>query len=392
MSIPVYCSSTECVQMAVFMEIKKRTQTALLILGRPEGESLPLDISMTAASLEMKSPEDSVRIGLPSGLRIIPSSCRGVQYIPGDGLHLRLQVQAYCSTKLLPTLKESLKGEKSYVLHCQSCGAVIMKERNFLRVLPLPSENWNTLVEEWCCHADPFANKVLRPRENDCFVGDTHILVNCKNEPFSQEMPQIGSSPSKDHSAPKPEHAAVVCQRCKTTLGERLSPDTVKYYFTEIIIQPSCKDFTMLPRSCHVESVTAQRLAEFSSARSTFRFIIQGQDGKVYLLLWLLNSDTLLVETAGHVSGNIFTLHEDSSKPNSSSLKLRNALKVLFHPCTKNRNEELAKAWGNDTGVHSLTFPSHTCLELLVLLSSSNRSLPASLRCMNAFQVAFLKM
>ncbi|KAJ1098861.1 hypothetical protein NDU88_003968 [Pleurodeles waltl] len=377
------------------MEIKKRAQTALLILGRPESESLPLDISMTAASLEMKTAEDSVRIGLPSGLRIIPSSCRGVQYIPGDGLHLRLQVQAYCSTKLLPTLKESLKGEKSYVFHCQSCGAVIMKERNFLRVLPLPSENWNTLVEEWCCHADPFANKVLRPRDNDCFVGDTYILVNCKNEALSQEVPHICSSNSKNHSPPQnsEEHAAVVCQRCKATFGERLSPDTMKYYITEIMIQPPCKDITMLPRSCYVESVTAQLLAEFSSARSTFRFIFEGHDGKVYLLLWLLNSDTLLVETAGHVvSGNIFRLPEDRSRPNSSSLMLRNALKVLFHACTKNRNEELVRAWRNDTGVHSLTFPSHTCLELLLLLSSSNRSLPASLRCMNAFQVAFLKM
>lgn len=38
-------------------------------------------------------------------------------------------------------------------------------------------------------------------------------------------------------------------------------------------------------RSQFVQSVLAQCLVELSSARSTFRFTIQGQDGKVYILV-----------------------------------------------------------------------------------------------------------
>lgn len=38
-------------------------------------------------------------------------------------------------------------------------------------------------------------------------------------------------------------------------------------------------------RSQFVQSIIAQCLVELSSARSTFRFTIQGQDGKVYILV-----------------------------------------------------------------------------------------------------------
>lgn len=38
-------------------------------------------------------------------------------------------------------------------------------------------------------------------------------------------------------------------------------------------------------------------------------------------------------------------------------------------------------------GVHSLKFPSETCLELLLILGLSTTSLPPSLQCMNSFQV-----
>lgn len=50
--------------------------------------------------------------------------------------------------------------------------------RVFKRVLPLPNGNWNTVVDDWCCHPDPFANKKLLPRQEDCLLGDTFFLLN----------------------------------------------------------------------------------------------------------------------------------------------------------------------------------------------------------------------
>lgn len=54
---------------------------------------------------------------------------------------------------------------------------VICRFRVFTRVLPLPNGNWNTLVDDWCCHADPFANKKLLPQQEDCLLGDTYFLL-----------------------------------------------------------------------------------------------------------------------------------------------------------------------------------------------------------------------
>lgn len=61
--------------------------------------------------------------------------------------------------------------------------------RKFLRVLPLPSENWSALVEEWCCHPNPFARSTLHPQHADCFLGDTFFLLNSGNESHVPESP-----------------------------------------------------------------------------------------------------------------------------------------------------------------------------------------------------------
>ncbi|XP_017656174.1 E3 ubiquitin-protein ligase E3D [Nannospalax galili] len=270
---------------------------------------------------------------------------------------------------------QSSEAQECCTFYCQSCGDVVIKDRKLLRVLPLPTENWGALVGEWCCHPDPFANKPLHPRENDCFIGDSFFLVNLRSN--------LGQEPKAN--------TKVICKRCKVLLGETISSETTKFYMTEIIIQLSERNFPIIPRSQFIQSVIAQCLVELSSARSTFRFTIQGQDGKVYILLWILNSDSLVIESLRH-SKNMkkFPLLEDALKADSSSAQ--NAIKILYQPCLKSRNEELASSWESDISIHALTLPSATCLELLLILSRSNASLPQSLRQMNSFQVAFLKM
>ncbi|NXG54424.1 UBE3D ligase, partial [Hemiprocne comata] len=334
--------------------------------------SSPVDVSVAVDSLEVRSGGSCEAAALPAGVRLAPASCRGLRHLPGDGLHLRLRLlRPPPSADLVFTLRESLKAQKNYVFHCQSCGDIIVKDRKFLRVLPLPSENWSALVEEWCCHANPFARSTLHPQHGDCFLGDTFFLLNSHNE----------SHKSK-------ENARVICKRCKTMLGETVSSDTVKYYVTEMIIRPSEGSFSTTPRSQFVQSMVAQCLVELSSAKSTFRFTIKGDDGKIYILIWLLNSDTLLVESSGSSSfHSVFTLFGDTFMASSGAMGTWNAVKVLYQPCIGSRNKDLADAWENDIGVHSLKFPSETCLELLLILGLSTTSLPPSLRCMNSFQV-----
>ncbi|XP_010137520.1 PREDICTED: E3 ubiquitin-protein ligase E3D, partial [Buceros rhinoceros silvestris] len=183
------------------------------------------------------------------------------------------------------------------------------------------------------------------------------------------------------------ENTRVICKRCKTLLGETLSSDAIKYYVTEVIIQPAEGSFNPIPRSQFVQSMVAQCLLELSSAKSTFRFTVKGDNGKIYILMWLLNSDTLLVESLGSSSSHsVFTLFGDNFMPSSGPVEAWNAVKVLYQPCVKSRNKELADAWENDIGVHPLKFPSETCLELLLILGLSTTSLPPSLQYMNSFQ------
>uniref|UniRef100_U3JJ48 E3 ubiquitin-protein ligase E3D n=1 Tax=Ficedula albicollis TaxID=59894 RepID=U3JJ48_FICAL len=323
---------------AFLMEIRRGTQSALLL------PSAPVEVSVCADSLEVRSGGSCDAAALPAGVRLAPSSCRGLIYfLP--------------SIDVVFTLRESLKPNKNYVFYCQSCGDIAVKDRKFLRVLPLPSENWSDLVEEWCCHPDPFARSTLHPQHGDCFVGDTFFLLNSGNESHVPESPMCCSEAGHHKSK---ENTRVICKRCKAVLGEAVS---------------SGMRF-------------AQCLLELSSAKSTFRFTIKGDNGKTYILIWLLNSDTLLVESLGSSSSHSdFTLFGDILTSSSGPVGTWNAVKVLYQPCIQCRNKELADAWENDMGVHPLKFPSETCLELLLILGLSTTSLPPSLRCMNSFQV-----
>ncbi|XP_077875811.1 E3 ubiquitin-protein ligase E3D isoform X2 [Ictidomys tridecemlineatus] len=356
------------VETRVFVEVRRRLQSALLIVGEPKEGGMPMDVSIMPSLLQMKTPTGCTEVRLPAEVRLVPSSCRGLQYVAGDGLHLRLQAHTEFSTKLISIFNQSLQAQECCTFYCQSCGEVIIRDRKLLRILPLPSENWGALVGEWCCHPDPFANKPLHPRENDCFIGDSFFLVNIRNDLWQE---------------PK-ANTKVICKRCKVMLGEIMSSETTKFYMTEIIIQPSERSFPIIPRSQFVQSVIAQCLVELSSARSTFRFTIQDQDSKVYILLWLLNSDSVVIESLSSDHIKKFPLLEDTLKAGFSSAW--NAIKVLYQPCLRSGDEKLASSWESDISVHSLTLPAATCLELLLILSRSNAILPPSLRQMNSFQ------
>ncbi|XP_073749667.1 E3 ubiquitin-protein ligase E3D isoform X3 [Callorhinus ursinus] len=347
----------------VFLEVRRRLQSALLILGEPKEGGMRMDISLAPSSLQVKTPEGCTELRFPAEVRLVPSSCRGLQYVPGDGLHLRLQVWAEPdNTKLISMFNQSSQAQGCCTFYCQSCGEVVIRNRKLLRVLPLPSENWGALVEEWCCHPDPFANKPLHPQEHDCFIGDSFFLVNLRSDlwqPRPELAPVETQCPSSENHfklilntqwlsskrqklvpfGKKPKaNTKVICKRCKVMLGETMSSETTKFFITEIIIQPSERNFSIVPRSQFVQNVIAQCLVELSSARSTFRFTIQGHDGKVYILLWLLNSDSLVIESLGSSKSiKKFPLLEDILKADSSSAW--NAVKVLYQPCIKNRNE-----------------------------------------------------
>ncbi|MGH0134399.1 UNVERIFIED_CONTAM: hypothetical protein FKN15_072099 [Acipenser sinensis] len=108
----------------------------------------------------------------------------------------------------------------------------------------------------------------------------------------------------------------------------------------------------------------------------------------VFVELWLLNADTLLVSSKTSVSGSAFIPSEDISYNEHKSYCASNVVKVLYLPCVTSNHRDIVDAWEKDIGVHSLPLPVTTCQELLLLLSASTGSLPPSMRTMNTFQVS----
>ncbi|XP_007903251.2 E3 ubiquitin-protein ligase E3D isoform X2 [Callorhinchus milii] len=380
------------------LEIRNNTHSGHLVLRCFPTKCSEFQVSLSSSSLHVQTDEKCVYLRLPPEVRTAPSSCRSLQYVAADGLHMRLQVETDSLAELVPTAMKSLAAQMSFIFQCQTCGQSLLKKQIFRRVLPLPNGNWSDLVEHWCCHPDPFAKK-LEPKEDDCLLGDTFMLVNVADvdETAVQEVKtgqsEVSQLAGEIHSVQKPKGShAVVCTRCRKMLGEFTASETMKFYVTEVLVQPVTDQGlkrNMLKRSVFVESVVAGRLMELSSAQSTFRFCIQGHDGKTYILLWLLNSDTLLVRS--HVKPDVCDFCEPNkriAKPGLSfkSYGANNAIKVLYHSCLKGRNKDIRDTWEKNIGVHSLILPVNTCLELLLILAASTASLPSSLRSMNSFK------
>ncbi|XP_072409559.1 E3 ubiquitin-protein ligase E3D isoform X2 [Chiloscyllium punctatum] len=339
---------TSLLQTQCFLEIRSSAQSGLLIIGNLPEKYSELQVTLGPSSIRLCTAEQRVNLDLPVGVRIVPPSCRSLQYVTGDGFHMRLQVQINQSAELVPTVIETLQAQTCYNFQCQACGQSVLKKQMFQRVLPLPSGNWNDLVEHWCCHPDPFA-KALRPRLDDCLLGDTFLLVNAVSvDKTAVHEETVRQSDVKQVVQVESENNTIVCTRCRKLLGIVSSSDTIKFYITEVLVQPLTSK--VLKRQIHgrswfVETVVAGRLKEFSTAQCSFRFCIQGHDGKTYILLWLLNSDSLLVRSHND-SNSDFTRVDKNAVKSESSHKLcegNNAVKVLYLPCLNGRNKLLSK-------------------------------------------------
>lgn len=65
------------------------------LLCLPSGADLPsapVDVTVAADRLEVNSGGSCEAAALPAGVRLAPSSCRGLRHLPGDGLHLRMRL------------------------------------------------------------------------------------------------------------------------------------------------------------------------------------------------------------------------------------------------------------------------------------------------------------
>ncbi|XP_008275838.1 E3 ubiquitin-protein ligase E3D [Stegastes partitus] len=387
----------------VFLELRKRLQSGLLIVRKDVAGSPP-NVVVTGgdSSLHIRTPRGELSLTLPAGVTFEQGSC--IQTPAGasseDELHFRLRIHVGRSAteEACDSGMETLRAKETYCFSCQGCMSRLLEDRVFKRVLPLPNGNWNTIVDDWCCHPDPFANKKLLPRAEDCLVGDTFVLLaqdaSCE-QTLTKEVSPVGTEDRQDPKKTCRRLALISCASCSSVLGEAVEPETLKLYITQVVVEPAVGDRKLeasLNRSLFLEKTVAARLLELSSSLSTFHFSVQTPDGKNFLLLWLLNSDSITVSVPEACFGVERSI--SSPAPHSPSPRAARALKLLYISCSDTgfQQREVVASWEVSAIGHPVVLPLKVCEELQQVIHDSNATLPASMRCMTSYEVAYLRL
>ncbi|XP_035529000.1 E3 ubiquitin-protein ligase E3D [Morone saxatilis] len=386
----------------VFLELRRRLQTGLLIVRKDVARN-PADVAVTGgdSSLHVRTPRGDLSLTLPAGVTFEQGSC-----IPtpagescGEELHFRLRINVSRSTEeeASDSVMETLRAKETYCFYCQGCMTRLLEDRVFKRVLPLPNGNWNSIVDDWCCHPDPFAKKLL-PRAEDCLLGDTFLLVarddSCE-QTLTEEVSPVGSEDSQDPKKPCRRLALVSCKSCSSVLGEAVAPGTLKLYITQVVVEAAVGDRkpeASLNRALFLERAIAARLLGLSNSLSTFHFSVQTPDGKAFLLLWLLNGDSIIASVPETCVGGERSI--SSPALHSPSPRAARALKLLYTSCSHTGIEQrdIVASWEVNAIGHPVVLPLTVCEELLQVIDDSNSTLPVSMRCMRSYEVAYLRL
>ncbi|XP_040899402.1 E3 ubiquitin-protein ligase E3D [Toxotes jaculatrix] len=389
--------------VGVFIELRKRLQTGLVIAGKDVARS-PADVVVTGgdSSLHIRTLRGELTLTLPAGVTMEQGSC--IPTPAGESseeeLHYRLRINVERSSveEASDSVMETLRAKETYCFYCQGCMTRLLEDRVFKRVLPLPNGNWNAIVDDWCCHPDPFANKKLLPRAEDCLLGDTFLLLarddSC-DQALTEEVSPVGSEDSQDPKKLCRRLALVSCKSCSSVLGEAVAPGTLKLYITQVVVELAVGDRkpeASLHRSLFLERTVAVRLLELSNSLSTFHFSVQTPDGKAFLLLWLLNSDSIVAsvpETCVQGERSI-----SSPALHSPSTRAARALKLLYVVCSDTgvQQRDIVTSWEVSAIGHPVVLPLKVCEELLQVIEDSNSTLPASMRCMRSYKVTYLRL
>ncbi|XP_039972595.1 E3 ubiquitin-protein ligase E3D [Xiphias gladius] len=389
--------------VGVFLELRKRLQSGLLIVGKDVARS-PADVVVTGSdsSLHIRTPRGELSLTLPAGVTLEQGSC-----IPtpagesgGEELHYRLRINVARSSdeEASDSVMETLRTKETYCFYCQGCMTRLLEDRVFKRVLPLPNGNWNAIVDDWCCHPDPFANKKLLPRAEDCLLGDSFFLLarddSC-DQTLTEGVSPVGAEDSQDPKKPCRRLALISCKSCSLALGEAVAPGTLKLYITQLWVEPAVGDRkpeASLNRSLFLERTVAARLLELSNSLSTFHFSVQTPDGKAFLLLWLLNSDSIIASVPETCVGGERSI--SSTALHSPLPRAARALKLLCVACSDSgiQQRAIVTSWEVNAIGHPVVLPLKVCEELLQVIDDSNSTLPASMRCMRSYEVAYLRL
>lgn len=333
-----------------------------------------------------------------------PTTCRNLQYDKKGEVTLTVQVKRP-SSETLTVVHRSHNQQEEFVREikanqnncfCQVCGAKILKDScHFLRVMPLPSENWSDFSDMWFCHNHSHSNDSgqatnnpvssdlkLRPKLKDCLVAETYFLV------VSDQIKE-GNIHSK-------EDVSVYCRRCRNLLGEVMPREkngvsSSDWKVTKILRSSVLFHLDLKPngperepvqhRGFEVEDMFASLLMDHSRMYTSFKlYVTSSTEGKPFhCLIWIIDPKLLIYKGSSH------STHE--------FLAPLTAVKVLFKALLEHdsKSEKEQKEWKKDNSIHITALPYASCLTLLQLLITNSKSLPIKCRKHEEFNVGYLK-
>ncbi|KAF9439021.1 hypothetical protein BGZ76_001473 [Entomortierella beljakovae] len=322
-----------------------------------------------------------------------------------------------------PLPAAQLQGLES--LACRCCGNTLLRfsdtalngERYIQRVVDLPSEHWQELVDCWMCHEEDFSELRegdLGARRRQALVGGSYILIHGLDVELSAIVVENDAYPVDWTKGSKRKWRPIACSRCMHPVGDGwyqskseretdLEVLQVKFhkYMVDFIGKDEITGTSLtIPRQSFPAYVAAEM---FESARhhATYRFILQDRlSGDDKMLLWMLNWDSSVIINQPRprefpLAWDLSLLQDQHSSSNdlkSNTIRRgKKVMKVLFLKSvmvndedrkenrTTSKESALWDQWHGDPSVEKLQFHKGLLLGLLNMLEESTSSLPPTI-------------
>ncbi|KAG0093924.1 hypothetical protein BGZ92_000039 [Podila epicladia] len=331
-------------------------------------------------------------------------------------------------------------------LACGCCGQPLLATQEnsnvgpIQRVVDLPSEHWQELVDCWMCHEEDFTELRegdLGARSGQALVGGTYLLIHAENVNLSAVVIEQDARIVDWTKGTKRRWRPLACSRCLSPVGDgwyqsRLEDGSdlemiqVKFhkYMVRFMGQNPSSGLTLDIPQQRFLSYLAAEIFESARHHATYRFIVQDRvHGREMMLLWMLNWDSTIL-TNQEPARDATVQWDTSLKPdistqnNHTSHKAQKVMKVLYLKAPPSslsssslssdiktlesgldnthidhstrgsdksadqthtsKEQALWDAWRRDPGVERLEFQERLVLGLLMVLEQSSSCLPPS--------------
>ncbi|XP_071819373.1 E3 ubiquitin-protein ligase E3D-like isoform X2 [Apostichopus japonicus] len=336
---------------------------------------------------------------LPSNVQLVPSAYSTVDWVKGDGLHLRCKVS--CSRSDVASVNGDNMANLGQIetdcnnvfLICKSCGQQLT--RKIKRISPLPSDDWDGISEElWCCRSKDVAgvppDLKMSPNREECLSGNFEYILSI---PQFLEQSVVFCDKDSARSGKKVLHKIVKkveCSRCHSSIGNSLrvgKTDSISLWKFQTALVTDDINLSRLNLSNSLEQLVSSYIYNQSRSHPTFKFMLENEDHDAQILLWLISPDSLLLRTGSDqamgmgvgVASTVLNIHSVS------------IMKLLYQTCWDEKGKSMKDEWSRDMMVHSFTLPTKACYQLSDILVQSTRNTPPSMRRMNGLLIGYLK-